>query len=75
MAFLQSTIRPLLSPKVYNQAQKHNSHSKDAGVLFTILVHQYGGVETAVIDLVTWVKTIYSFAVNIYWSGLSIRLT
>ena len=34
-------------------------HAKDATSLFTIEVHQYGGVATVVKVLVTWVKTIY----------------
>ena len=63
MALLQSTNPSIFIAKVHVQPQKHlqnDSHSKNTGVLFTFLVHQYGGVATVVMDLVTWVKTIYT---------------
>ena len=50
--------RPLLLPQPTIR-HKTMFHAKDTTSLFTIEVHQYGGVATAVKELVTWVKTIY----------------
>ena len=50
--------RPLLLPQP-TIMHKTMFHTKDATSLFTIEVHQYGGVATVVKVLVTWVKTIY----------------